>query len=312
MEKSVRKKPALVFLWYVNARFPVWEYGVYAALWFCSLLAGFALFQDKPADAFCSHFRAGSFAESLAGIVCVYGLFLFMRTVDEIKDLEYDRQFKPDRPLPQGIVTIRDMTLYLAGTSMVVISLSFWIHWKLTIVSIMIMGYSLFLLWLEHASEKFAQTMFLNLMVAIQLKVGAALYVYLFSSLKAADLPFFSLFGLIAAFICAYLQWEIARKICRHKFAAPGEKLYSEIAGTGLSTGISLGFLVTACFMVTVFYANWLFLTPILPQIIGVLLFLKAKDKKFPLGATALAAYLWFLILVLSYAFIQSGLMAYR
>ena len=294
MKELTKKNPIALFLYYVNTRFPVWEYGLYAAVWFFSLLASFARLQNRSPAAYFQ-------GMSLVGIICLYCLFLFMRTVDEIKDLEYDRQFKPDRPLPKGIVTIRDMSFYLTWIAVVIIFLSFRIHWKLAALSIMIMGYSLFLLWLEHVSDKFAETMFLNLFVAIQLKVGAALYVYLFYLLKASFLSFFSLFGLITAFIFAYLQWEIARKICPPELAMQGEKLYSQITGVGATISISLGFLITACLILTGFYAHWLFLTPILPQAIGILLFLKTKNKKFPLGATALTSYLWFLILVLIY-----------
>lgn len=59
----------------------------------------------------------------LAGFLIAMTLFFQMRVCDEYKDLEDDRRFRPDRPIPRGLVTLRQI-LILGVVSMVVTMLA--------------------------------------------------------------------------------------------------------------------------------------------------------------------------------------------
>jgi hypothetical protein len=57
----------------------------------------------------------------LAAVTLTIDLLL-MRALDDIRDLDYDRDFHPTRPLASGAVHVRDLiTLYAAGTAILIV-----------------------------------------------------------------------------------------------------------------------------------------------------------------------------------------------
>lgn len=59
----------------------------------------------------------------LAGFVIAMTLFFQMRACDEWKDLEDDRRYRPERPIPRGLVSLR-LILTLGVASMAVTALA--------------------------------------------------------------------------------------------------------------------------------------------------------------------------------------------
>jgi 4-hydroxybenzoate polyprenyltransferase len=58
-------------------------------------------------------------------VLSFYLILMYLRAVDEIKDLEYDRIHKPDRPLVRGDLSVRDVAL-LAVTIATVVAICNW------------------------------------------------------------------------------------------------------------------------------------------------------------------------------------------
>lgn len=52
--------------------------------------------------------------------------FLHLRIADEFKDREEDARFRPYRPVPRGLVTLRELGWVWAGTAVVQLLLAFW------------------------------------------------------------------------------------------------------------------------------------------------------------------------------------------
>lgn len=78
------------------------------------------------------------FGAYIAGFVIAMTLFFQMRVCDEIKDLEDDRRFRPDRPIPRGLVSLT-LIRRLGLASLPVTALAaFWWHppllWVLALV----------------------------------------------------------------------------------------------------------------------------------------------------------------------------------
>lgn len=62
----------------------------------------------------------------LAGFFIAMTLFFQMRVCDEFKDLEDDRQYRPDRPIPRGLVSLRQIG-GLGAASMAMTALAAWL-----------------------------------------------------------------------------------------------------------------------------------------------------------------------------------------
>ncbi|MEO0946514.1 MAG: UbiA family prenyltransferase, partial [Pseudomonadota bacterium] len=72
------------------------------------------------------------------GFALVMILFFQMRVCDEIKDLEDDKAYRPERPIPRGLVSLRQIVVLGAATAPVAILLALvWGHglvWLLLLV----------------------------------------------------------------------------------------------------------------------------------------------------------------------------------
>lgn len=83
----------------------------------------------------------------LAGFVIAMTLFFQMRVCDEYKDLEDDRRFRPERPIPRGLVSLRQIGL-LGTASLAVTALAAWawhppVLWLLLLVWVWLAAMSL-------------------------------------------------------------------------------------------------------------------------------------------------------------------------
>ncbi len=105
-------RPLAVRLWIYQAeRFPLLKHGVVigafvsSAVCVSTLLAGTR--QPPSATIFCVAFAV------------VLGMFLLLRIADEFKDAACDAQYRPERPVPRGLVSLQ----VLAGAALVVVLL---------------------------------------------------------------------------------------------------------------------------------------------------------------------------------------------
>jgi len=297
--RTLSTSPLSTFMRYVNTRFSLPLHVFYSTTWTLMLLGVFSWVQGTR-----DTFSLG-FADAIA-VFSVLGLFFFMRTVDEVKDLEYDRIYKPDRALVQGLVTPRAMDAYLALCATLLFAVNIAISWKLALSAGAVMAYSLFLLWFERAVPGFERTLYLNTAVSVQLKTGTVFYVYLVhhlfhgGTLAWLDAP------LILACVCAYLHWEVARKIQWPALAQPGEKLYSARPGVGVSLLVPFALLGTFLGVVLGRMRPWEQLSPawlgalpalaIVPLAVGVVRLLQDRKVRSKLGVFAQVGYIWMLL----------------
>ncbi len=239
----------------------------------------------------------------LFAAVSATGLFFFMRTVDEIKDVEYDRQYKPDRALVQGLVTTQAMARYAAVAGVILFAANAALSWTLAFAVLGIMAYSVFLLWFERMVPSFERaSMYLTTPISVQLKSGAVAYIFLLNTLAHGGEFTIAHWWFVAAFVCAYLHWEMGRKIALPQFIRPGELNYSTGPGVLGSQLICLALLVIA---VGIVYSaiepalpendyhglQWLPAAGIFVSGIGMLFVYLKNRRKFPLGLVAQVSY---------------------
>lgn len=99
------------FAVYLRERFPLHAHGpLIAAFAFCAVSVSSVLRQraaDPAAPLAWTQFP-GAAAVGVAFVVCL-AMFLQLRIADEFKDAEEDAAFRPDRPVPRGLVTLREL-----------------------------------------------------------------------------------------------------------------------------------------------------------------------------------------------------------
>ncbi|MCK0121729.1 UbiA family prenyltransferase [Loktanella sp. F6476L] len=78
------------------------------------------------------------FGVFVVGFIVAMALFFQMRVCDEIKDLDDDRRFRPDRPIPRGLVSLRGVIqVGLATIPIAILAVGAWhppVLWLLLLV----------------------------------------------------------------------------------------------------------------------------------------------------------------------------------
>lgn len=67
----------------------------------------------------------------IAAVVTTLFWFMLMRIADEHKDFEEDARYRPCRPVPRGLVTLRELRGIGAALILIQIALSIWVDWRL-------------------------------------------------------------------------------------------------------------------------------------------------------------------------------------
>lgn len=109
-------------LWtYQSERFPVVKHGL--------LIAAFG----ASAAGLSAMLRGGEpgWKAFVVAIVVLFGLFLQLRIADEHKDAADDAAFRPERPVPRGLVTLAELRLVAAGAAAIQIAATVWLDWRL-------------------------------------------------------------------------------------------------------------------------------------------------------------------------------------
>src|SRR5207248_6857252 len=115
---------------YQRERFPVLAHGLLiaafssSAVCFSAILRGRELYPDAqvqtPAEP--------SWRSLLVAFVTAFFFFLQLRIADEHKDYDEDARYRPYRPVPRGLVTLRELAVVFALGALVQLGLALWLH----------------------------------------------------------------------------------------------------------------------------------------------------------------------------------------
>lgn len=221
--------PLVQRLWIYQAeRFPLHRHGPLIVV-FCgaACLYGGRLVARMPSP-----------ASLLAAIVCAGGFFLLMRLADEGKDRHDDRRWRPYRPVPRGLVSLKE----LAGVGVLVALLQ-----GLLVAMVAPLAAPFLLLawgWFALMGVEFFRPGWLRArpvlytlshMVIVPL---IALLAFAFSLPAGAPLPPpFPLLWLLALCYLNGLAIELARKIRPPALEEPGVDTWSGLWGEGPARG---------------------------------------------------------------------------
>ncbi|GGY01367.1 hypothetical protein GCM10010384_01140 [Streptomyces djakartensis] len=165
---------------------------------------------------------------------------LFLRMLDEQKDLEYDREHHPDRPLVTGEITVAELRGGMAAVTAAAVGLNAALSAAAVLLILTALGYGLSLVVLERLSPAVRDRQLLNLAVTYPVQVLLGVYVY--GSLAAAGTITADWRGALLLTLCAcvFLHFEFARKTSWE--AAPGARMYSAALGPRRSALLTTGF----------------------------------------------------------------------
>ncbi|MFI0778063.1 hypothetical protein [Streptomyces sp. NPDC021212] len=212
-------------------RAPARIYITYAVLWVLALQSTLALLAPE------ADWRLGG--SLLAEIATVYLALLFIRVVDEQKDLEYDRVHNPGRPLPRGAIDVRELRIAMALIVVAELALTGWRSPLLVGWLLLVLGYVCFLVLLERWSATVRDRIFVNLLVSYP--VQAMLSVHVWLSFREATGTGPGADAVVGALLCAavFMHFEFARKTGAR--VLPGATLYSNAVGLRGSIALTVG-----------------------------------------------------------------------
>ncbi|HEY8978733.1 MAG TPA: hypothetical protein VIU15_04020 [Streptomyces sp.] len=216
---------------FFTERAPWRVYVTYAVLWVLALHGTLAVLTPR------TRFRPDG--ALLAEIATVYLALLFIRVVDEQKDLAYDRVHNPGRPLPRGAIDVRELRTAMALIVAAELALTGWRSPLLAGWLLFDLAYICFLVLLERWSATVRDRIFVNLLVSYPVQAMLSVHIWLsFRDATGGGSAWHALVGgLLCA--CAFMHYEFARKTGAE--VVPGATLYSNAVGLRGSVALTVG-----------------------------------------------------------------------
>ncbi|WP_405970335.1 hypothetical protein OG496_08925 [Streptomyces sp. NBC_00988] len=212
-------------------RAPARVYVGYAVLWVLALQGVLALLGPEQ------NWRLDG--SLLTEIVTVFLALLFIRVVDEQKDLEYDRVHNPGRPLPRGTIDVRELRTAMALIVLAELALNWWRAPLLAGWLLLDLGYICFLVRLEHWSATVRNSVFVNLLVSYPVQAMLSAHIWLsFRDATGSAPASHALLGAVLC-ACAFMHYEFARKTGAR--VVPGATLYSNVVGLRGAVALTMG-----------------------------------------------------------------------
>ena len=215
---------------YLRERFPVWRHGFLIA----AVCFGVLTF-SMPAEDVRRLSLAGRWAAAFA---TVFLFFLQLRIADEFKDYDEDRRCRPHRPVPRGLVQLKELKAIAAGAAALQLGLALWVSPRLLLPLAAVWAYMLLMAreffapdWLKRHAViyLFSHTLVLPL-----------IYVYVSACgwfAKGQPAPG-GLGFLLALGFFSGLVVEIGRKVWAPADEIPGVQTYSRLWGYKAATGV--------------------------------------------------------------------------
>lgn len=221
-EKGVLKK----YLLWSKERFPAIGVILYSgSIFYLSYFFG-NLFNNRPPVAF---------PETMAGFFVVFLVLLHIRIFDEHKDYDKDVIAYPERVLSKGIITLKDLRTLLYITVLIEFLISMYLGSTQAVVWLLILGWSLLMLYEFFVPEFLNEHMGLYLvshqiLLPIVMLFGFSMR-YDLGLINSNDLKIIVL--LMIGTMCATITYEIARKTWSEDREHEHADSYSKFWGIG-------------------------------------------------------------------------------
>ncbi|WP_422376621.1 UbiA family prenyltransferase [Roseibium sp.] len=277
--KTEADAPVLARLWtYQAERFPLIQTVPLLAAFSAASVTASARLADRSLP----HLSA-----YLIAFLIVMVFFFQMRALDEVKDAETDRRYRPERPIPRGLVSL-GLILWIAGVAVLPAVLgAYWVSPLLLLLVILAWG------WLALMSFEFFAPKVLHASPALYLVSHMAIMPLIDLVLTGAEwVPYGTMPpGLWTFLLMSFANGcvvEFGRKIWAPEQEREGVETYSSSWGIKSSL-LALGLAVLAAFAALVICGIYLArpvetalcgLAVLLPTIYVIIAFARHPDRK--------------------------------
>ncbi|MEV6557783.1 hypothetical protein AB0M22_18865 [Nocardia sp. NPDC051756] len=260
------------------------HYLLYGVLWVLAL-EGTASLVTQPDSAW------RPTGATVVRIIVVAFVLLYLRMVDEQKDLEYDRVHNPDRPLVTGAVSAAELRVAMGIIAIGAVAGSLTLSVGSAVMIAVAMAYGLVLWGLEQLFATVRTNILVNLVVTYPVQLLVTGYIVV-SAIDTGEVrAHWQAAAVAGVFAGAFLQFEFARKTSRER--RPGELLYSNALGAKESVAASLLCAVAAVLFDLLLVRPWDYSPPssliawlpiplLLIPALGALKFLRGDRKDYP------------------------------
>ncbi|WP_433714208.1 hypothetical protein ACQP2U_08795 [Nocardia sp. CA-084685] len=207
------------------------HYVLYGVLWVLAL-EGTAALVSQPDSAW---HPTGS---TVVRIVVVAFVLLYLRMVDEQKDLDYDRVHNPDRPLVTGAISATELRAAMAVIAIGALAASLTLSVLSALLIAAVLAYGLALWGLERLSATIRTNILANLALTYPVQLLVTAYVVLSAADTGEVRATWKTTAVALIFAGAFLQFEFARKTSR--MPRTDEHFYSNALGATGSTAFGL------------------------------------------------------------------------
>ncbi|MGC5222671.1 hypothetical protein ACPW96_08735 [Micromonospora sp. DT81.3] len=264
------------------------QYLLYGVLWTLTVEASAATIAPPPPD---TDWRPTWQTAARVGIVLL--VLLYLRIIDDQKDLTYDRTHHLDRPLVTGAVTARDLRAAMAVIAAVSVAGAVALAPWTALLLLATLAYGLVLWAIEVRSERIRTRVLANLVVTYPIQIVLTGWLLTSAVATGQVAPDPVVVWTLVIFAGTFLQFEFARKTART--GTPGEHLYSDALGVTGSTFV-VGALATTAVAAYVALVQpwllaplaWLPAVPLVIVIVAIVRFLTSSKDRFPAALSAL------------------------
>lgn len=284
---------------YQRERFPLLSHGLLITVFACSTVSFSLLARGvvrvPPAPAL------------LVAVLSACGFFLLMRIADEFKDAADDARYRPYRPVPRGLVTLRELGHVALVVALAQAALALWLSPRLLPLLLLVWGYLLLMTreffvprWLRAHPITYMWTHMLILPLI-------DLYATACDWRVAGVAPPVALVGLLAVSFCNGFGLEIGRKVRAPEDEEPGVETYSALWGRSRAIAAWYGVLLVTAACALAAAGAIHFATPVAALLVTLLAAAGAVAVRYlrrPVTARAkaveLTAGIWTLLVYLS------------
>ena len=215
---------------YQKERFPLFAHGA-LILVFCLSVMLFSSLQQEQ-------FEMPSLLRLGGAMISTVILFFQLRVADEFKDFEIDCQFRPQRPVPRGLVSLRELgtIAYLGAACQFAVAL--YVDVGLIPILVAVWLYLALMTREFFVPEWLRRTPMVYLFSHMLIMPMVAFYVSAFDWLCDCRAMPQGLFWLLALSFCCGLVLELGRKIRIPEHERTGVETYSALWGTRISVSL--------------------------------------------------------------------------
>ncbi len=208
---------------YQHERFPLAIQGPLILLFSWSGVAYSVMLRDPDA--------LPSLSAAVVAFLSCLIFFLQLRIADEFKDFEEDRQYRPYRPVPRGLVSLKELAIVFVMGALTQVALAWWLDPQLLLILLLAWGY------LGFMSVEFFQQGWLKdhplVYMLSHMVIMPIIHLYATSTdwIPNQGSASMGLIGLLLASFCNGMVLEIGRKIRSPADEETGVETYSALWG---------------------------------------------------------------------------------